>query len=119
MDDNNNSDNNEFNQPPTINQVQTENSYNVSNNNDSFMLNNPANPANTARNTSSSLPQSVLQNDVPPQLNFSQTNNTGIFTFNIPGLKIIIIPTFSPSNSEIFTLDIPDSKIVIIILSLQ
>ncbi|PKK68080.1 hypothetical protein RhiirC2_834442 [Rhizophagus irregularis] len=103
---------NGFNQPP--NQDQTENSYN----NGSNMVNDPA---NTARNTnlpSPNLPQYAPQNNAPPQLNFSQTNHSGIFTFSIPGLKIIIIPTLSPNNSEIFTLDIPDFKIIMIILSL-
>ncbi|PKY51106.1 hypothetical protein RhiirA4_532027 [Rhizophagus irregularis] len=100
---------NGFNQLP--NQDQTENSYN----NGSNMVNDSA---NTARNTNSpNLPQYAPQNNA--QLNYSQTNHSGIFTFSIPGLKIIIIPTLSPNNSEIFTLDIPDFKVIMIILSLS
>ncbi|GBB91055.1 hypothetical protein RclHR1_18170001 [Rhizophagus clarus] len=118
MDNNLNSTNNGFNQPPPVNQFQTENSYSAPNNNDSYMMNGPANTTVDTGLPSSNPSQYVSQNNTPPQLNFAQPNHSGIFTFNIPGQKIIIIPTSSPNISEIFTLDIPDSKIIIIILSL-
>ncbi|CAG8547259.1 560_t:CDS:1 [Rhizophagus irregularis] len=58
--------------------------------------------------------------------NYSQNNPSEIFTFEIPGIKIIVIPTFPPmassfqtNHSEIFTFDIPGSKVIIITLSFQ
>ncbi|PKK78653.1 hypothetical protein RhiirC2_729061, partial [Rhizophagus irregularis] len=46
--------------------------------------------------------------------NYSQNNPSEIFTFEIPGIKIIVISTFPPmassfqtNHSEIFTFDIP------------
>jgi hypothetical protein len=118
MDNNPNTTDNGFNQPPTVNQ-ETENSYSTPNNNGIYMMNGPANTTINTNLPSSNPSQYASQNNAPPQLNFPQTNHSGIFTFSIPGLKIIIIPTFSPNNSEIFTLDIPDSKIIMIILSLS
>ncbi|GET55254.1 hypothetical protein GLOIN_2v1884337 [Rhizophagus irregularis DAOM 181602=DAOM 197198] len=48
---------------------------------------------------------------------FNSNLQSEIFTFEIPGIKIIVIPTFSPmassfqtNHSEIFTFDIPGSK---------
>jgi predicted ribonuclease toxin of YeeF-YezG toxin-antitoxin module len=58
--------------------------------------------------------------------NSSQINHSDIFTFDIPGIKIIILPTFPPmtyssqaNHSEIFTFEIPGSKVIIITLSFQ
>ncbi|CAB5371328.1 unnamed protein product [Rhizophagus irregularis] len=49
--------------------------------------------------------------------NYSQINPSEIFTLEIPGVKIIVIPTFpsmasssQTNHSEIFTFDIPGSK---------
>jgi hypothetical protein len=60
------------------------------------------------------------------QNNPSQINHSGNFTFDIPGIKIIIIPVFSSMtnssqayHSEIFTFDIPGTKVIIITLSFQ
>ena len=48
--------------------------------------------------------------------------NSGILIFEVPGIKIIIIPTFppmnNPSQSETLTFDISGTKIIIIKLSL-
>jgi hypothetical protein len=59
-------------------------------------------------------------------INFSQINHSEIFTFDVPGIKIIVISTFPPminssqtNHSEIFTIDIPGSKVIIITLSFQ
>ncbi|PKY21176.1 hypothetical protein RhiirB3_434687 [Rhizophagus irregularis] len=56
----------------------------------------------------------------------SQIHRSEIIPFEIPGIKIIVIPTFPPminssqtNHSEIFTFDIPGSKVIIIILSFQ
>uniref|UniRef100_U9TAD0 Uncharacterized protein n=1 Tax=Rhizophagus irregularis (strain DAOM 181602 / DAOM 197198 / MUCL 43194) TaxID=747089 RepID=U9TAD0_RHIID len=58
--------------------------------------------------------------------NSSQINHSDIFTFDIPGIKIIILPTFSPmtyssqaNHSEIFTFEIPGSKVQTYLFSLQ
>ncbi|CAG8478882.1 uncharacterized protein OCT59_014412 [Rhizophagus irregularis] len=66
-----------------------------------------------------------VQNSSSP-FDASQINHSEIFTFEIPGIKIIVIPTFPPminssqtNNSEIFTFDIPGSKVIIITLSFQ
>jgi hypothetical protein len=72
------------------------------------------------------IPQNVphfIQNGSSP-FDISQINHSEINTFEIPGIKIIIIPTFpsminssQTNNSEIFTFDIPGSKVIIITLS--
>jgi hypothetical protein len=66
-----------------------------------------------------------VQNN-PSPFNASQINHSEIFTFEIPGIKIIVIPTFppiinssQPNHSEIFTFDIPGSKVIIITLTFQ
>ncbi|RGB40343.1 hypothetical protein C1646_753411 [Rhizophagus diaphanus] len=66
-----------------------------------------------------------VQNNSSPS-NASQINYSEIFTFEIPGIKIIIIPTFppminssQPNHSGIFTFDIPGSKVIIITLTFQ
>ncbi|CAB4482831.1 hypothetical protein RhiirA5_465860 [Rhizophagus irregularis] len=64
----------------------------------------------------------------PNMTNYSQINHSEIFiTFDIPGIKIIIIPTFptmmaypsQANHSEILTFEISGSKVVIIKLSFQ
>ncbi|CAB4419012.1 unnamed protein product [Rhizophagus irregularis] len=72
------------------------------------------------------IPQNVphfIQNSSSP-FDISQINHSEIYMFEIPGIKIIIIPTFpsminssQTNNSEIFTFDIPGSKVIIIPLS--
>ncbi|RGB40361.1 hypothetical protein C1646_663925 [Rhizophagus diaphanus] len=72
-------------------------------------------------------PQFVQNNSLPSSMaDSSQIIHTKIFTFEIPGIKIIVIPTFpliinssQTNNSEIFTFDIPGSKVIIITLSFQ
>ncbi|PKC12191.1 hypothetical protein RhiirA5_464773 [Rhizophagus irregularis] len=72
-------------------------------------------------------PQFVQNNSSPSSMtDSSQINHTKIFTFEIPGIKIIVIPTFplminssQTNNSEIFTFDIPGSKVIIVTLSFQ
>ncbi|RGB40353.1 hypothetical protein C1646_799867 [Rhizophagus diaphanus] len=66
-----------------------------------------------------------IQNSSSP-FDISQINHSEIYTFEIPGIKIIVISTFPPiinssqtNNSEIFTFDIPGSKVIIITLSFQ
>jgi hypothetical protein len=78
----------------------------------------------TSSNSSHPLPQYTQQN--PSLFNTSQINHSEIFTFDIPGIKIIVISIFPPMinssqtyHSEIFTIDIPGSKVVIIALSFQ
>ncbi|CAG8478756.1 uncharacterized protein OCT59_014418 [Rhizophagus irregularis] len=77
------------------------------------------------------IPQNVphfIQNNSSPSsmTDSSQINHTKIFTFDIPGIKIIVISTFPPminssrtNHSEIFTFDIPGSKVIIITLTFQ
>ncbi|RGB40350.1 hypothetical protein C1646_799864 [Rhizophagus diaphanus] len=68
----------------------------------------------------------IQNNSNSSPFNTSQINHSEILTFEIPGIKIIVIPTFPPmlnssrtNHSEIFTFDIPGSKIIIITLSFQ
>ncbi|GBC07319.1 hypothetical protein RclHR1_00740002 [Rhizophagus clarus] len=58
--------------------------------------------------------------------NSSQINHSETFTFDIPGIKIIVISTFpsmtnssQTNHSEIHTFDIPGLKVIIITLSFQ
>ncbi|GBB83429.1 hypothetical protein RclHR1_10150006 [Rhizophagus clarus] len=70
------------------------------------------------------------QNNFSPfnMTNFSQINHSEIFTFEFPGIKIIVIPTFPSTpiinsfqmdHSETFTFDIPGSKVIIITLAFR
>ncbi|GBB96871.1 hypothetical protein RclHR1_02860004 [Rhizophagus clarus] len=75
----------------------------------------------TGQNQPYSLPLNPPDTTNPPQINHSE-----IFTFDIPGIKIIIIPIFPPianssqtNRSEIFTFDIPGSKVIFITLSFR
>ncbi|GBB96875.1 hypothetical protein RclHR1_02860008 [Rhizophagus clarus] len=58
--------------------------------------------------------------------NSSQINHSETVTFDIPGIKIIVISTFpsminssQANHSEIHTFDIPGLKVIIITLSFQ
>ncbi|GBB91059.1 hypothetical protein RclHR1_18170005 [Rhizophagus clarus] len=58
--------------------------------------------------------------------NSSQISHSETFTFDIPGIKIIVISTFpsmtgssQTNHSEIHTFDIPGLKVIIITLSFQ
>ncbi|GBB83428.1 hypothetical protein RclHR1_10150005 [Rhizophagus clarus] len=63
-----------------------------------------------------------IQNNSSP---FYITNSSQTFTFDIPGIKIIVIPTFPVTNStqtnhsEIFTFNIPGYQVIIITLVFQ
>ncbi|GET55294.1 hypothetical protein RhiirA5_412116 [Rhizophagus irregularis] len=45
---------------------------------------------------------------------FNSNLHSEIITFDIPGIKIIVIPTFfQTNNSEIFTIDIPGPNLFV------
>ncbi|RGB40352.1 hypothetical protein C1646_753422 [Rhizophagus diaphanus] len=81
----------------------------------------------TTQPITQSVPHFIQNNSSPSSMaDSSQINHTKIFTFEIPGIKIIVISTFPPminssrtNHSEIFTFDIPGSKVIIITLSFQ
>jgi hypothetical protein len=88
-------------------------------------LGNVNTPSQYFPTASSDSPHQYTQQNISP-FNTSQINHSEIFTFDIPGIKIIVISTFPPMinssqtyHSEIFTIDIPGSKVVIIALSFQ
>ncbi|PKK80890.1 hypothetical protein RhiirC2_767532 [Rhizophagus irregularis] len=79
---------------------------------------------NTTQPITQNIPHFIQNNSNSSPFNTSQIDHFEILTFEIPGIKIIIIPTFPPmlnssrtNHSEIFTFDIPGSKVIIITLS--
>ncbi|RGB40351.1 hypothetical protein C1646_663918 [Rhizophagus diaphanus] len=79
---------------------------------------------NTTQPITQNVPHFIQKNYLPSDP--PQNNHSGIIPFEIPGIKIIIIPTFPPmTNSSqmnhpgIFTFDIPGSKVIIITLFFQ
>jgi hypothetical protein len=86
------------------------------------LSNSPHPPQHFSQYNGQNAPYSSTPNSLDVT-NSSRINHSGIFTFDIPGIKIIIIPIFPPmtntSQSEIFTLDIPGSKVIIITLFFQ
>ncbi|CAG8615103.1 uncharacterized protein OCT59_014433 [Rhizophagus irregularis] len=81
---------------------------------------------NTTQPITQNVPHFIQNNSNSSSFNTSQINHSEILTFEIPGIKIIVIPTFPPmfnssrtNHSEIFTFDIPGSKVIVITLSFQ